>query len=192
MMKKTFLGMSLLIGAVAFLGCDGKGDSGETGTPADDDGSGDGGSNIPTETTISAVAWSCSDNTASGGSADVYDFEVTTDGWSTGGALYAYQNTSSPWDEIHSLDVLEDDSVGYWSRLGVSLTSVYPDPSSVVEGSTTLYACGKDAGSMEYTLGFVVEVDDDTDVAVDCAKFGYAADDIGADDCPTITAGTLR
>ncbi len=176
MFKKAFFATALVGGALLTLGCDGKGgDTGDTGP------GGAGGSNVPTETTIDSVAWGC--NTTN------YFYDIYTVGWSTGGWLFTYQNTASPWNEDHPIPVYEDDPDGYWSRLYLDLESVYPNAGDVQSGVSTLYSC--DGDGMQYTLTFVVEVDDMNGVQnVDCAVWGANPDGVDADECARVSPGT--
>ena len=176
MFKKTFFIASLIAGTVAVLGCDGKGeDSGavDTDTP--------GGTTTPIpDTALDTVGWGCDDN--------AYWFDIYTVGVSTGGWLYMYQTGSStPWNEDHPIDVEETAGDSSWTRLYLSLDSVYPNADQVVSGSTTLYDC-TDTTGMQYTLTYVVEIDDgDGNIGVECAVWGDNADAAPADDCDRIT-----
>jgi len=175
MFKKTFFVASIIAGTVAVLGCSGKDDdSGLT-----DSGTTNPGVVIP-DTALDSIGFGCD--------ADAYWFDVYITGISTGGWLYIYQTGSStPWNEDHPIDVYETAGDSTWTRLYLSLDSVYPNADQVVSGSTTLYDC-TDTTGMQYTLTYVVEIDDgDGNIGVECAVWGDNADAAPADDCDRIT-----
>jgi len=128
------------------------------------------------DTQIDTVGFGCDEN--------AYWFDIYTAGLSTGGWLYMYQTgSSSPWNEDHPVNVYDADADGNWTRLYLSLDSVYPDAAQVVSGSTTLYDCTEETGMLN-TLTFVIEVDNHNGtLAIDCAVWGHNPDAAPADDC---------
>jgi len=143
----------------------------------------DPGPGIP-DTALDTVGWGCDEN--------AYWFDIYTVGVSTGGWLYTYQTGSStPWNEDHPIDVLDTAGDSSWTRLYLSLDSVWPDFSAVVSGSTTLYDCTPST-DMWSTLTFVVEIDDaDGNIGIECAVWGNNPDAAPADDCARITPDTV-
>jgi len=128
---------------------------------------------------VDSVGWNCDE--------DAYWFEVYVAGQSTGGWLYMYQTgTSSPWNEDHPIDVHESAPDWNWTRLYLSLDSVYPDVTAVVSGSTTLYDCS-DGSEMPSTITFIIEIDAVSQIAVECVVWGDSPNDAPADDCARIT-----
>jgi len=132
------------------------------------------------ETTFEDIGWSCD--------AEAYWFAGNTEGLSTGGWLYMYQTGSStPWNEDHPVPVYDAALDGSWTQLYLDLISVYPDPSAVVSGSTTLYECSG-ATRLEATLPVVLELDGaDGTIAIECVVWGHNPDAAPADDCARIS-----
>ena len=166
---------------VAMLGCSGK-DSDTGDTAATGIGGDGGGGGIPA-TAFDSAGWGCSTTN--------YWYDIYTTGISTGGWLYIFQDTASPWDEDHPLPVYESAADSSYTRLYLDLGIVYPDATAVVSGSTTLYSCA-DGNGMENTLNWVVEIDGaDGENNIECVVWGTNPDNAPADDCARVNAATV-